>query len=137
MKEQVTYIYRLVTDFFKNGVTPYFNQVAVETISLAKRIQRIQKDFDFLTNFIFLLLVLILICITFKIFMFFRHKLFRFIENIVFSCKKGSWKSRINSTKAVVESNLSQTYKTLKYKPLFEFKDEPIKLEEILREVLA
>ena len=121
MKEQFELAFRSITNFVKYDAIPYFTQVVNETTSLAKRIQHIQKDFDFLTNFIFLLLVLILVCITFKIFMYFWHKLLRFVENILFSCKKGAWKKKINSTKALVESSLSQTYKNLKYKRLFDF----------------
>lgn len=135
MKEQISIAFTKISYFVNNEAIPYMNTIITETIKLVKGVQQVQKEFDFITNFIFIFIVLVILYNALKVLFYIRRKVLRITENIVFSCKKGLWRKKITTVKKQVETNLTPTNKNMKYKTLFEFKDEPIKVEEILREL--
>lgn len=122
-------------NYFTDTIIPYFNDVYFATHSVIYHVHNQTHQFDFLVNFIFYTILILIAMIIFKVFFFIRKSLLKATENIILYLKKRRWNSKIIALSKEVEEKLVPLNKSLKFKSVFEFKDEPQKLEDILRQI--
>lgn len=121
--------------FFTDVVYPNSKRIYSQINQTIFNVLKIQKEFDFLTNFLFFLILICLLYIFIRIYLKLRNCVFKFFTYIKYSLIDMKYSKKVNSLTRAVNENLIPFNKESKYKPIFEFKEEPMKLTDIIREI--
>lgn len=119
----------------KEEVIPFIQHAYNYLETKVLKINEIQKDFDFSTNFIFFTIVFISLYVLLKIVFGIKNTIFRTIDNIIFSIRTRRNMKKIENLKKEVDQYLVPMNKLHKYKPILEFRDIGYKVEEVTKEV--
>ena len=124
-----------LTEVIYNDIIPYSNYLLKKSLNEYDKILYTQRKYTFLTNLIFFILLILSIYIIRTIYLFIYDitvgKFKRYLSN------RDHYKYLDIATKlrGDVEKYLTHSNKSQKYKPVFEFKAEPQKLEDLLKEI--